>query len=374
MLVSNALRAVQVSHLALPVRTIFMSLRRTALLLACALALALPSAANAFQIGMQDDGAFVAADPADRTRALDYAHDMGVTYLRITLVWEAFRNDGFEPYDAAIDEARDKGMDVQLTVTGNPKFTARGRGYVGYDNPDPDRYGRWIGAVARHFKGRVRYYSLWNEPNLHDFLAPQVTGRRAVGHTIYARLARTGYRAVKRADPDAKVLVGESAPSGHPLRFIERAANALPGGLVADGFAQHAYQFVKVAPGRPQAKYSGGISNLSTINQTLRRLAREGKLHTRTGDALPVYLTEFGYPRPGAYYGFFSERLRADYTLRAFRFAKRSGAEVLVWYQLFNHDGRARKQLWDTGLIGSNGQLSSLYKQLVAERLSLAGF
>ena len=351
-----------------------MILRRTAPLLACAISLALPATAGAFQVGMQDDGAFVAAAPADRTRALDYAHDMGVTYLRITLVWEAFRNEGFEPYDAAIDEARAKGMDIQLTVTGNPKFTSRGHGYVGYRDPAPGRYARWIGAVARHFQGRVAYYSLWNEPNLHDYLAPQIVGRRAVGHKIYARLVRAGYRAVKQADPEAKVLVGESAPSGHPLRFIERTARALPGGLVADGFAQHAYQFLKIAPGRPQGRYAGGISNMSLIRQKMRRLARSGQLRTPAGDPLPIYLTEFGYPRPGAYYGFFSDRLRADYTVRAFRFAKQEGAEVLVWYQLFNHKGPAHKKLWDTGLLRADGRPTSVYTQLVAARASLAGF
>jgi hypothetical protein len=374
MVVSNALRAMRAAVPPPSVRSISMTLRRTAPLLACAFALALPASAGAFQIGMQDDGAFVSAAPADRTRALEYAHDMGVTYLRITLVWEGFRNDGFEPYDDAINEARDKGMSIQLTVTGNPRFTSGGRGYVGYRNPDPNRYARWIGTVARHFRGRVRFYSLWNEPNLSDFLSPQVVRGRAVGHLIYARLVRAGYRAVKRADPKAKVLIGESAPSGHPMRFIERAADALPGGLTADGFAQHAYQFVKVAPGRPQNRYTGGISNMSTIRATLSRLASEGKLRTGRGAPLPLFFTEFGYPRPGAYYGFFSERLRADYTLRAFQFAKDSDAQVLVWYQLFNHAGRPRKNLWDTGLIGADGKLSSLYRQLVAERASLAGF
>jgi polysaccharide biosynthesis protein PslG len=374
MLVSNVLRAVDASVPRRPLSPIFKTVRRTAPLLACLIALAVPSGASAFQMGMQDDGAFVAAPAADRARALEYAHDMGVTYLRITLVWAAFRDDGYEPYDAAIDEARARGMDVQLTVTGNPKYTNGGRGYVGYFQPDPRRYARWIGAVARHFRGRVHWYSLWNEPNLHDFLAPQVVRHKAVGHKIYARLVAAGYRAVKAADPDAQVLIGESAPSGYPLRFIERVANALPGGLVADGFAQHAYQFLKIAPGRPQKRYTGGISNMSKMKSLLRRLAREGKLRTPDGKPLPIFLTEFGYPRPGAYYGFFSERLRADYTLRAFRFARDSGAKVLVWYQLFNHAGRPQSGLWDTGLIGSDGKPSSLYTRLVAQRASLAGF
>jgi Cellulase (glycosyl hydrolase family 5) len=375
MVVSNVLGAAGQPDLPRRPHSSLMTVRRLVPLFACAIALLASAApANAFQIGMQDDDAFVSAPPAARARALDQAHAMGVTYIRITMVWEGFRNDGLGPYDAAINEARRRGMSVQLTVTGNPSFTAGGRGYLGYRHPSPARFGRWIGQLARHFKGRVRWYSAWNEPNLEEYLAPQMVRGRRYGHVLYAKLVRAAYRAVKRADPQAKLLVGEAAPSGHPVRFIERAARALPGGLKADGWAHHPYQFVKVVPGRPQRRYSGGISNIGQMKATMRRLARQRKLRTAAGRPLPLFFTEFGYPRPGAFYGFFSEALRTSYTLAAFRLAKRYGAAVLVWYQLYNHPGRPRSGVWDTGLIGADGTPSGLYKRLVASRVSLAGF
>ncbi|MDX6672260.1 MAG: hypothetical protein QOI91_2623 [Solirubrobacteraceae bacterium] len=348
---------------------------RLLLLLAGVVLLCLfPAPAGAFRIGMQDDGAFVTASREDRARALTQAHDMGVTYLRITLVWEGFRNEGFGLYDEAIDQAREHGMAIQLTVTGNPRFTAGGRGHVGFRDPSPARYGAWLGAVVRHFRGRVAFYSIWNEPNLTDYLSPQRIGNRLVGHVIYARLVNAGYRAVKRADPTAQVLIGEAAPAGFPLRFIERAARSIRGGLLADGWAHHPYQFVKVAPGMPQNRYSGGISNVATMTATLARLARERVLRTGRGRPLPIYFTEFGYPRPGAYYGFFSEFLRADYTVKAFRLAKLAGARTLVWYQLYNNAGRAHSRLWDTGLISRTGRLSLAYRRMRSARMSLVGF
>ncbi len=350
-----------------------MTLRRTLPLLACAVVLlAAPASAGAFQIGMQDDSAFIAAPPAAREKALDDAHAMGVTYLRLTMVWEGFRNEGWGPYDAAVNAARARGMTVQLTITGTPRFTAHGRGYIGYRNPKPGRFGTWAKAVARHFRGRIAYYSLWNEPNLNDFLAPQVIGHRAYGHKLYARLVRAGYTGVKRGDSRAKVLIGEAAPSGHPLRFIQRAAEALPGGLRADGWAQHPYQFLKIAPGRPQHRYTGGISNTRSMKALMSSLARHHKLRTAGGRPLPIFFTEFGYPRPGAYYGFFSDALRARYSLRAFQVAKRAGAKVLVWYQLYSARP-TRPKLWDTGLI-VDGQPTSTYRKLVGARASLAGF
>jgi hypothetical protein len=68
---------------------------RHAIPLACLVALAAPASAGAFQIGIQDDGAFVSTSDAERAKALDYAHTMGATYLRITVVWyQLYNNPG----------------------------------------------------------------------------------------------------------------------------------------------------------------------------------------------------------------------------------------------------------------------------------------
>ncbi len=339
--------------------------------LACALAAgALAAPAGAFQIGIQDDNAFVSAPPFERAVAFDRARRIGATYLRINLQWAGYAATGYGPYDAAVDEARRHGMTVQLTVTGNPRWTNGGRGRIGYYRPSVGRYATWIGQVARHFHGRVAYYSVWNEPNLSDYLAPQRTGGQWTGPLIYGRLFRAAYRAVKRGDARAQVLIGEMAPAGKPLEFLAQSAQ---GGLVADGWAQHAYQFVNVPPSR-RTGYTGAISRVFEMKARLRALARARVLRTRAGGALPIFFTEFGYPRPGAFYGFFSEVQRAQYSLQAFQLAKRAGVRVLVWYQLYTHPGRTRAQVWDTGLIGFDGRTSLLYQRMLGARRSLAGF
>ena len=347
-------------------------LRRSLLALALTLAAAgsgpLASPAAAFQIGMQDDNAFVAAPPFQQAVAFNRAQAMGVSYLRMSLVWASYQRVGFWPYDVAVNQARRHGMTVQLTVTGNPRFTAGGHGYIGR-RPNVGRYATWIGRIARHFRGRVRYYSVWNEPNLNDYLFPQRQGRRWVGPLTYGRLVSAAYRAVKRNDPGAKVLIGEMAPSGHPLEFLARASQ---GGLRADGWAHHPYQFVAVPPDR-RTRYTGAISRLGQMKRALGSLARRHKLRTPRGGPLPIYFTEFGYPRPGAYYGFFSEARRTRYALQAFRMAKRAGVRVMVWYQLYNHPGRTRHNLWDTGLMSLSGQASPLYRSFVSARPALAG-
>src|SRR4051812_37237165 len=131
---------------------------RTAALLALAVALLVvalagPSSASAFRVGIQDDNAFVLASPAKRAQAFDRARAIGATYLRINLVWESYRNDGFGPYDAAVNAARKRGMKVQLTVAGNPVYVNGGRGYI--RRPPPvSRSSPPVGKGARHLPGR----------------------------------------------------------------------------------------------------------------------------------------------------------------------------------------------------------------------------
>ncbi|HET8648286.1 MAG TPA: hypothetical protein VFO85_22505, partial [Vicinamibacteria bacterium] len=268
------------------------------------------------------------------------------------------------PYDRAVDEARKRGMRVQLTVTGNPAYVNGGRGHIAR-RPNVGRYARWMGQVARHFRGRVHAYSVWNEPNLGMFFLPQ--GKAGQRH--YRALYRAAYPAVKRADGRAKVLIGETAPSNKPLRFL--AAVAKGGGLRADGWAHHPYQFVHVAPGRPERRYTG-ISNTAAMKRALRRLAQRKLLRTPAGRPLPLYFTEFGYPRQGSLFGIFSESRRADWSVRSMRIARRAGAQVMVWYQVYNPAPATQSTLWDTGLVGRDGTESLVYQRLRAVRASLA--
>jgi hypothetical protein len=335
------------------------------LVVALALAAAIPAAAPArFQIGIQDDNAFVSGSIFDRARAFSYADRLGATWLKVTLGWDGYRTLGFRPYDVAINEALFRGWTVQLMITGSPWYSSRGS-YLPNKNPRPGRFGTFVATVVRHFRGRVKYYSLWDEPNLFLYLGPH---RRA--HVIYRRLFRAGYRAAKRADPAARVLIGEMAPGRRSLDFLKRVTDLGP--MVADGFAHHPYQFTVVPPGRPEKRYLG-ISNTAQVAATLRRLAAARRLNTPAGGRLPLYFTEFGYPRPGSYYGAFTETQRARFAVAAFRLAKRQGARVMVYYQLYRQSGAARRSLWDTGLLSPGGFEFPIYQALVADRFRLTG-
>lgn len=63
-------------------------------------------------------------------------------------------------------------------------------------------YTNWVRFVVRHFKGRIEYYEILNEPNL-DINSP--TGMPV---DKYVNLAKQTIPVIREEDPDAKIVVG----------------------------------------------------------------------------------------------------------------------------------------------------------------------
>ena len=93
-------------------------------------------------------------------------------------------------------------------------------------------YAAIASAFADRYKDSVRYYQIWNEPNI----APN-WGNRHIDPVGYARLLKAAATAVRAADPDAVILAAALAPTqdrGHTAidegYFLQRmyAAGAAP--------------------------------------------------------------------------------------------------------------------------------------------------
>lgn len=140
----------------------------------------------------------------------------------------------WERLDAAVRTVSAHGLQVLLTVQHAPAW-AEGPGRPadfkpGVWKPDPGAYGAFGHALAQRYSGgfpdplspgstlpRVRYFDAWNEPNLINFLAPQVSeSGKLVGPAMYRRLLNRFYAGVKEAQPGATVLGASSASFGVP--------------------------------------------------------------------------------------------------------------------------------------------------------------
>ncbi|MBW7958772.1 MAG: cellulase family glycosylhydrolase, partial [Candidatus Promineofilum sp.] len=123
------------------------------------------------------------AEEIKRARSLDLVSGAGLRFIRQEFTWEDIeihgrgdfvdrRNDptgvdAWAKYDHIVDlaAARDVAIIARLS---NPPAWSRAMGDELGTNAPPDDFndfGDFAAAVAERYRGRIRYYQVWNEPN-----------------------------------------------------------------------------------------------------------------------------------------------------------------------------------------------------------------
>ena len=227
------------------------------------------SAATRMPVGFHDDATFrwgpgAAAD-------LDRASMAQASMIRTIADWRQIAparprkaTDSFDPayafgnLDDLVRNAQRRGLQVMITIWGTPQWANGGDG----PNVAPTRasdmadFGR---AIADRYSGRhagfphVGRYSIWNEPNLEIFLAPQFDRNGTiVSPRTYATLYRAGYAGIKAGNPTALVAIGETSNQGRDRPARGAAADSVAPGTFArllarernlsfDAYATHPY-------------------------------------------------------------------------------------------------------------------------------------
>lgn len=115
------------------------------------------------------------------------------------------------------------GREMIFTLFGTPAFYAARASEVGIYGPvnvglqsEPSDMTKWdafCAAVATRYRGKIRYYEVWNEPNMNnDGTGPTATGvstKRFFFSGTFAKLSemtRRAAQAIKAVDPDAKII------------------------------------------------------------------------------------------------------------------------------------------------------------------------
>jgi hypothetical protein len=357
------------------------------------------AAAPGLEVALQDDYVFVEQYYHGRERALAQARQLGVTRLRVNVKWagavnrpkarKAQRGYQWARYDSLIADAARYGIRLQMTFTGPAPAWATSNRKVGARGVKAAPFGRFVRDAAKHFKGRVDRYAIWNEPNWHTQLEPSNACRKndwrrgcdaALGRS-YRALYTAGYRSVKAVDPQAQVLFGELAPqaSGTPkertayasaplaiLREITcskrnwKAAKRCPR-LLADGFAQHPYAFA-TPPGKAVGRADDvTLATLGRLTRALDRLRARGALRTPSGAPMELYLSEHGYRQSGD--RSLPEATRAAYLTQSFDLAlAHPRVRQLLQYLLVA--APPRQNLFPTQIINHDGTPTESFSAL----------
>jgi hypothetical protein len=160
-------------------------------------------------------------EPAKRELAVQMAAAAGFHWLRQEFPWEdieisakgdfwdhKFNQSAWDKYDHIVDLAEK--FDLELIVRlSNPPAWSRAAGNANGTYAPPDNYddfGDFVEAVVTRYRGRVKYYQIWNEPNIY----PE-WGEQAVDPEAYAELLKVAATRARAADPEAVIILGALA-------------------------------------------------------------------------------------------------------------------------------------------------------------------
>lgn len=264
---------------------------------------------------------------AQRDVVLDRLAAVGARWVRIDVGWvtlEPRRSGRFTQWylhslDRAVDGAHRRGLSVLLTVLDTPRW-ANGGGDTNVPPRRPDRFGKLLGRLAYRYAGRVDAYEVWNEPNDDVFFdgSPEQ----------YVGVLKAAYRAVKKADPTAKVVGG--ATEYNDDAFLEDVYRAGGRGFF-DVWSTHPYQGAADEP--PETPDDGNVWTMDHVGAVRAVMAEHH-------DRRPIWFTEFGWSNhPTAsdappYKRGVSKAKQADYLVRSLRYAAAHYpyVKVMIWY------------------------------------------
>ncbi len=163
-------------------------------------------------------------EPARREQQLQLISQAGFHWIRQEFPWQDIeihgrgdfidrRNDpkgidAWAKYDNIVDLAGKYHLEIIARLSSPPSWSrAAGDDKGAFAPPDDfNDFANYAKTIVGRYKGRIRFYQVWNEPNIY----PE-WGEQNVNPEDYTRLLCLTYRAIKSVDPDAVVLSGALA-------------------------------------------------------------------------------------------------------------------------------------------------------------------
>lgn len=225
-------------------------------------------------------------------RTLDYCvklaqrHNVELVYtMGLTPKWAAARPDDSSPYGDGPTPAE-------------PKHLEDWRNYVR--------------TVATRYKGKIRYYEIWNEPNLKHFFSGTVDQM--------VTLAREAYTILKQVDPSITVIAPSVYTDYGGWKWLDEYL-AKGGGRYADVIGAHFY-----------------IGNDQTPEDSLELVQEVQTVMKKHGLAQkPLWNTETGYGNKGENV-FYSDEDSMAYVARTYILNWAWGMERFYWYAWDNRN------------------------------------
>ncbi len=270
-------------------------------------------------------------------RTLRVLRDAGFKWIRQEFPWEDIEIEGkgifrdrregrdissWDKYDHIVDLAEEYGIEIIARLDNPPAWSRAAGNEAGTLAPPDDYadYGDFVHAVVSRYRGRIKYYQIWNEPNIY----PE-WGEGPVDPEAYSELLKVGYTRAKEADPQVIILSAGLAPTTEvtpenlaDLIFLQRMYDA----GAKDYFDILSVQGYGLWNGPTDRRVHPDRANFGRVMLIRELMVQNGDAHK------PIWASEVGWnalPRDFEgfpYYGRVSEELQAQYSAQAYQWAQ----------------------------------------------------
>jgi len=343
---------------------------------------ALPAMGMGAAIGLQDDR-MAASQPQDIPGRIALVKATGTQVLRIDLFWAtaaptrpANGANHLDPAynwawaDAALCGTIKAGIQPIVTTWNAPGWATGGKlgvkGVVWNSKAptNPQDYADFMSALATRYNGvtqipgqgtcNVKFYEIWNEPNLQIYLYPQYSGGKVASSPKYVQMANLAVPAIKAANPRAVPITGVTGPKGKSdssgRGTLDWVKDLKKFGLKAGSqYSQHIY------PAVPPLKKTTIFPAWDTLDEIVTEVNK-----LPGGKSKKIYITEASYTTATTPYRKvkFSTSQQAQYMKDIFKvpFVKSSRVPVVIWFQLQDNAN------WPGGLLLDAGGQKPSYR------------
>lgn len=277
----------------------------------------------------------------------------GIAWTRMDLRWRDVETKkgvfDFTRMDAAITKRFEDGAGI-LAILGSPPDWYRRvpenykpiesgahKGWGDFPPNDLNAWGEYVYQTVKHFKGKIKYFEIWNEPHFDLFF----NGGTAED---YVALLKVAYEQAKKANPDCHIVGLGGTDAEYARKVFEKGGHKF-----MDIASIHIYNMFGHPP--EKAWYAASLNDS-------RKVVEEYK------PGMGIWLTETGWPTHSGFsegwMGVTPEN-QANFLVRSIVLSLSYGVKRIFWFSAKDAGDDKTNFEWNQGLLYHDGKQKPSY-------------
>lgn len=247
---------------------------------------------------------------------------------------DKFKKPSWQKFDQIVNLADKYGIKIVARLDQTPAWARAENTTPGAPPKNFQDYADFLSEFVKHYKGKISYIQVWNEPNLGaEWLGP-------VNPAKYTEMLKLAYNAVKKVDPAVKVM---SAPLAMNTENFKERTNLNELDFLTEMYQAGAKNYFDVLSANGYGLEFPPEDAPDPKKLNFRRVELLRDIMVKNGDAnKAIWFNEYGwnaspadFPKEKLIWRRVTEQQQADYTARGIKYARQNwnwSGVIFIWY------------------------------------------